>query len=119
MLAIGIVVDDAIVVVENVERYIEEGLSPLEAARRSMDEVSGALIAIVLVLCAVFVPTLFISGMSGAVLQTVRGYHFHRDGDFAVALAHPVSGTGRDPAARTRTPARDRTALETRGAIRR
>jgi len=66
VLAIGIVVDDAIVVVENVERYIEQGLSPLEAARTSMDEVSGALVAIVLVLCAVFVPTLFISGISGA-----------------------------------------------------
>ncbi|MGF7154205.1 efflux RND transporter permease subunit [Novosphingobium gossypii] len=66
VLAIGIVVDDAIVVVENVERYIEEGLTPLEAARRSMDEVSGALVAIVLVLCAVFVPTLFITGISGA-----------------------------------------------------
>ncbi|VWX54336.1 efflux RND transporter permease subunit [Novosphingobium sp. 9U] len=65
VLAIGIVVDDAIVVVENVERYIEEGLRPIEAARRSMDEVSGALVAIVLVLCAVFVPTLFISGISG------------------------------------------------------
>ncbi|HKT85782.1 MAG TPA: multidrug efflux RND transporter permease subunit [Novosphingobium sp.] len=66
VLAIGIVVDDAIVVVENVERYIEEGMKPIEAARRSMDEVSGALVAIVLVLCAVFVPTLFISGISGA-----------------------------------------------------
>ncbi|WP_395327836.1 multidrug efflux RND transporter permease subunit [Novosphingobium sp. BL-8H] len=65
VLAIGIVVDDAIVVVENVERYIEEGMKPIEAARRSMDEVTGALIAIVLVLCAVFVPTLFINGMSG------------------------------------------------------
>ncbi|MCT2401523.1 efflux RND transporter permease subunit [Novosphingobium mangrovi (ex Huang et al. 2023)] len=65
VLAIGIVVDDAIVVVENVERYIEEGMTPIEAARRSMDEVSGALVAIVLVLCAVFVPTLFISGISG------------------------------------------------------
>ncbi|AXB79565.1 efflux RND transporter permease subunit [Novosphingobium sp. P6W] len=65
VLAIGIVVDDAIVVVENVERYIEEGLTPLEASRRSMDEVSGALVAIVLVLCAVFVPTLFIDGISG------------------------------------------------------
>ncbi|MCJ2184818.1 efflux RND transporter permease subunit [Novosphingobium sp. 1949] len=65
VLAIGIVVDDAIVVVENVERYIEEGMSPLEAARRSMDEVAGALVAIVLVLCAVFLPTLFIGGMSG------------------------------------------------------
>ncbi|OYW44803.1 MAG: hydrophobe/amphiphile efflux-1 family RND transporter [Sphingomonadales bacterium 32-68-7] len=69
VLAIGIVVDDAIVVVENVERNIEHGLSPLEAARTSMDEVAAALVAIVLVLCAVFVPTLFISGMSGAFYQ--------------------------------------------------
>ncbi len=69
VLAIGIVVDDAIVVVENVERNIEEGMTPLEAARFSMDEVSGALVAIALVLCAVFVPTLFISGISGAFYQ--------------------------------------------------
>jgi len=69
VLAIGIVVDDAIVVVENVERNLEHGLSPLEAARTSMDEVAGALVAIVLVLCAVFVPTLFIGGLSGAFYQ--------------------------------------------------
>jgi hydrophobe/amphiphile efflux-1 (HAE1) family protein len=66
VLAIGIVVDDAIVVVENVERNLEAGMTPLEAARTSMDEVGAALIAIVLVLCAVFVPTLFIGGLSGA-----------------------------------------------------
>jgi hydrophobe/amphiphile efflux-1 (HAE1) family protein len=65
VLAIGIVVDDAIVVVENVERNLARGLSPLEAARTSMDEVSGALVAIVLVLCAVFVPTFFLTGLSG------------------------------------------------------
>jgi hydrophobe/amphiphile efflux-1 (HAE1) family protein len=65
VLAIGIVVDDAIVVVENVERNLENGMSPLQAARASMDEVGGALVAIVLVLCAVFVPTLFITGLSG------------------------------------------------------
>jgi hydrophobe/amphiphile efflux-1 (HAE1) family protein len=69
VLAIGIVVDDAIVVVENVERNIEHGMAPLEAARTSMDEVSTALVAIVLVLCAVFVPTLFITGISGAFYQ--------------------------------------------------
>jgi len=69
VLAIGIVVDDAIVVVENVERNLEGGMSPLEAARASMDEVGAALIAIVLVLCAVFVPTLFIGGLSGAFYQ--------------------------------------------------
>jgi HAE1 family hydrophobic/amphiphilic exporter-1 len=66
VLAIGIVVDDAIVVVENVERYLREGLSPREAAHKTMDEVGGALIAIMLVLCAVFIPTAFITGISGA-----------------------------------------------------
>jgi len=69
VLAIGIVVDDAIVVVENVERNLENGMTPLQAARVSMDEVGAALIAIVLVLCAVFVPTLFIGGLSGAFYQ--------------------------------------------------
>ena len=65
VLAIGIVVDDAIVVVENVERNIEQGLSPLEATRVAMTEVTGPIIAIALVLCAVFIPTAFISGLSG------------------------------------------------------
>src|SRR6267378_2215654 len=65
VLAVGIVVDDAIVVVENVERNMALGMSPKEAAHRTMDEVSGALVAIALTLCAVFVPTAFISGISG------------------------------------------------------
>jgi len=65
VLAIGIVVDDAIVVVENVERNIAAGLHPREAARKSMDEVGSALVAIALVLCAVFVPSVFITGISG------------------------------------------------------
>src|SRR5216684_4292670 len=65
VLAIGIVVGDAIVVVENVERGIESGLTPHDAAVRSMNEVGGALIAIALVLCAVFVPSAFITGISG------------------------------------------------------
>jgi multidrug efflux pump len=65
VLAIGIVVDDAIVVVENVERNIEEGLSPLAAAHQAMKEVSGPIIAIALVLCAVFVPMAFLSGVTG------------------------------------------------------
>jgi hydrophobe/amphiphile efflux-1 (HAE1) family protein len=65
VLAIGIVVDDAIVVVENVERNIEAGLNPRDAAIRSMDEVGGALIAIALVLCAVFIPSAFITGITG------------------------------------------------------
>jgi hydrophobe/amphiphile efflux-1 (HAE1) family protein len=65
VLAIGIVVDDAIVVVENVERKLAEGLSPKEAAHQTMDEVGGALIAITATLIAVFVPTAFISGLQG------------------------------------------------------
>ena len=65
VLAVGIVVDDAIVVVENVERNIETGLHPREAAIRSMDEVGKALVAIALVLCAVFIPSAFITGISG------------------------------------------------------
>ena len=69
VLAIGIVVDDAIVVVENVERYIRQGLTPKEAAYRSMKEVSGALIAIGLVLVAVFVPTAFVPGIPGIFYQ--------------------------------------------------
>ena len=65
VLAVGIVVDDAIVVVENVERNMRRGMPPREAAHRTMDEVSGALIAIALTLCAVFIPSAFISGISG------------------------------------------------------
>ncbi len=65
VLAIGIVVDDAIVVVENVERHIGEGATPLEAAHLAMKEVSGPIIAIALVLCAVFVPMAFLSGVTG------------------------------------------------------
>jgi len=65
ILAVGIVVDDAIVVVENVERNMALGMSPREAAHRTIDEVSTALIAIALTLCAVFVPSAFISGISG------------------------------------------------------
>ncbi|WP_375421498.1 efflux RND transporter permease subunit [uncultured Sphingomonas sp.] len=69
VLAIGIVVDDAIVVVENVERNLAQGQTPLQAAFTSMDEVSAALVAIVAVLCAVFIPTLFMNGISGAFYQ--------------------------------------------------
>lgn len=65
VLAIGIVVDDAIVVVENVERNLALGLSPLDATRKAMTEVTGPIIAIALVLCAVFIPTAFISGLTG------------------------------------------------------
>ena len=65
VLAIGIVVDDAIVVVEDVERWLERGLDPKEAARRAMDEVTGPVVAVAIVLCAVFVPCAFITGITG------------------------------------------------------
>src|SRR5579884_3228978 len=69
VLAIGLVVDDAIVVVEAVERHIEEGLSPRDAALKAMEEVSGPVIAIALILTAVFVPTIFIPGITGRLYQ--------------------------------------------------
>jgi hydrophobe/amphiphile efflux-1 (HAE1) family protein len=69
VLAVGIVVDDAIVVVENVERHLEQGMSRREAALKTMEEVGGALVSIALVLCAVFVPTAFLGGISGQFFQ--------------------------------------------------
>ncbi|HEV2557534.1 MAG TPA: multidrug efflux RND transporter permease subunit [Microvirga sp.] len=82
VLAIGIVVDDAIVVVENVERNIALGLSPKEAAHKTMDEVGGAVIAIALVLAAVFVPTAFIPGITG---------QFYRQFALTVAVSTLIS----------------------------
>lgn len=82
VLAVGIVVDDAIVVVENVERKLAQGLSPLEASRVTMDEVGTALIAIALVLSAVFIPTAFVGGITGA---------FYRQFAVTVATATIIS----------------------------
>ncbi|QDU07424.1 efflux RND transporter permease subunit [Gimesia aquarii] len=82
VLAIGIVVDDAIVVVENVERLIKEGLSPKEATTKAMDEVGSALIATTLVLIAVFVPTAFIPGISG---------QFYRQFAITIAVSTAIS----------------------------
>jgi HAE1 family hydrophobic/amphiphilic exporter-1 len=82
VLAIGIVVDDAIVVVENVERYLRQGMSSRDAAHKTMDEVGGALIAIALVLCAVFIPTAFITGISGS---------FYRQFALTIAAATIIS----------------------------
>ncbi len=91
VLAVGIVVDDAIVVVENVERNIAAGLPPREAAIKSMDEVGAALVAIALVLCAVFVPAGFITGISGPVLPAIRAHHRRRDHHLADRFADAVS----------------------------
>ncbi len=82
VLAIGIVVDDAIVVVENVERNLSLGLAPREAARKAMDEVFGAIIAVGLVLIAVFLPTAFITGISG---------EFYRQFALTIAVSTAIS----------------------------
>ncbi len=92
VLAIGIVVDDAIVVVESVERNIAAGLSPRDAAKRTMDEVGSALIAIALVLCAVFAPAAFITGISGQILPPVRADDRRRNHHLAHRLADAVAG---------------------------
>ena len=82
VLAIGIVVDDAIIVVENVERKIHDGLSPTDAAHATMDEVGGALVSIALVLLAVFLPTAFLEGISG---------EFYRQFAITIASATVIS----------------------------
>ncbi len=82
VLAIGIVVDDAIVVVENVERNLAKGMNPQEATHRTMDEVGGALVAIALTLSAVFIPVAFISGISG---------QFYRQFALTIAAATVIS----------------------------
>ena len=93
-LAVGIVVDDAIVVVENVERNIHAGMSPPEAAHRTMDEVGGVLISIALTLCAAFVPSAFLSGISGLLGSSrlfgrgSRGFYMHREAS-AIPVATP------------------------------
>ena len=83
MLAIGIVVDDAIVVVENVERNMRDGLDAKEATKKAMTQVQGALIAIVLVLSSVFIPTAFIEGISG---------QFYRQFALTIAVSTIFSG---------------------------
>ncbi len=82
VLAIGIVVDDAIVVVENVERYLAKGFSPREATLRAMKEVTGAVVAVALVLCAVFIPTAFLGGITG---------QFYRQFALTIATATVIS----------------------------
>ncbi|MGN6327469.1 MAG: efflux RND transporter permease subunit [Rhodanobacter sp.] len=82
VLAIGIVVDDAIVVVENVERHIELGESPKDATRKAMREVTGPIVATALVLCAVFIPTAFVSGLTG---------QFYRQFALTIAISTVIS----------------------------
>ena len=107
VLAIGIVVDDAIVVVENVERWLEQGLPPREAARKAMDEVTGPVIAVALVLCAVFVPCAFLSGITGqffrqfavtiAVSTVISAFNSLTLSPALAAILLKPHGAGRDP----------------------
>jgi multidrug efflux pump len=103
VLAIGIVVDDAIVVVENVERNIEAGLAPREATLKAMSEVTGPIIAIALVLCAVFVPIAFISGLTG---------EFYRQFALTIAFSTIISAFN----SLTLSPALSATLLKAHGA---
>jgi len=103
VLAIGIVVDDAIVVVENVERSIENGLSPRDATLKAMREVTGPIIAIALVLCAVFVPIAFISGLTG---------QFYRQFALTIAFSTIISAFN----SLTLSPALSATLLKANGA---
>jgi hydrophobe/amphiphile efflux-1 (HAE1) family protein len=82
VLAIGIVVDDAIIVVENVERYLAKGYGPREATLRAMKEVTGAVVAVALVLCAVFIPVAFLGGITG---------QFYRQFALTIAVATVIS----------------------------
>ncbi len=83
VLAIGLVVDDAIIVVENVERHIENGLMPKDAAKKALEEVTGPVIAIVLVLCSVYVPVSFLGGITGQLYK-----------QFAITIAMSVTISG-------------------------
>jgi multidrug efflux pump len=103
VLAIGIVVDDSIVVVENVERNIEKGLAPLDATRQAMREVTGPIVATALVLCAVFVPTAFISGLSG---------QFYKQFALTIAISTVISAFN----SLTLSPALSALLLKSRGA---
>jgi hydrophobe/amphiphile efflux-1 (HAE1) family protein len=97
VLAVGIVVDDAIVVVENVERNMTQGMSPREAAHETMTEVSTALIAIALTLCAVFIPVAFISGIRTAEEVEEAGRLFYVGLTRAMSSVHLMYGFNESP----------------------
>ena len=99
VLAIGLVVDDAIVVVEGVQRHIEEGLAPKDAARKAMEELSGPVIGIALVLSSVFVPTALHPGHHRKALSAICRDHRHLGGPLGLQRAHAQPGAGRVVAA--------------------
>ena len=118
MLAVGIVVDDAIVVVENVERNIAAGMTPKEAAHRTMDEVGGALVSIALTLCAVFVPSAFLSGISGQFFRQFAVTIAASTVISLLRLAHPQPGALRAAAASRTTRIRPPAAIWRDGCLR-
>ena len=95
VLAIGIVVDDAIVVLENIERLIGTGLDARTATIKAMDELTGPIVAITLVLSSVFIPSIFIPGLDGAVLPAVRRHDRHGGHHFGRQRAHVDALAGR------------------------
>ena len=95
VLAIGLVVDDAIVVVEGVQRHIEEGLAPKDAARKAMEELSGPVIGIALVLSSVFVPTVFHPRHHRKALPAIRRDHRDLGAPFGFQCSHAEPGAGR------------------------
>ncbi len=103
VLAVGIVVDDAIVVVENVERHLRDGMSRRDAALKTMEEVGGALVSIALVLCSVFVADRVSRRHLRTVLPAIRHHHRGGDRDLLLLFADAVAGAGvADPAAPSR-----------------
>jgi hydrophobe/amphiphile efflux-1 (HAE1) family protein len=101
VLAIGLVVDDAIVVVENVERQLEGGKKPLEAAKAAMKEVTGPIVATTAVLMAVFVPVAFLPGITGQLYRQFALYHRDLCWALRLQLAHAQPGALRNPAQAT------------------
>ena len=99
VLAIGLVVDDAIVVVEAVEHHIEEGMAPRDATLKAMEEVSGPVVSIALILAAVFIPVALHGRHPGQPQQAVRDHHRHLGADLRLQRADAVAGAGGDVAA--------------------
>ena len=108
VLAIGLVVDDAIVVVEAVEHHIEEGMSPKEATLKAMHEVSGPVVSIALILASVFIPGRVDEWHSGPPEQAVRHHDRHLGDDLGLQRADAVAGFGRDAVAAAEAQARCR-----------
>ena len=114
VLAIGLVVDDAIIVVEAVEHHIDEGMDPNDATIKAMEEVGGPVVAIALILAAVFIPTAFIPGITGRIVPAVRRHHRDLGTHLRLQRADPFAGA-RFPVAEAQGPRNARQASWARG----